>query len=62
MDETADSGSEDGDLGIFKEPEDFYQPEKPPTTASHTMLSGQELTLRFVGQSPLWVGVSILHT
>ncbi|ERF70482.1 hypothetical protein EPUS_07338 [Endocarpon pusillum Z07020] len=39
---------------IFKEPEDFYPPETPPSFAQHTLLSGQTITLRLVGHNPLW--------
>ncbi|KAI9694698.1 MAG: nicotinamide n-methyltransferase [Bathelium mastoideum] len=47
--------SED-DFGIdmFKEPDGFYEAEKPHTTETHTMISGKALTLRLVGHSPLW--------
>ncbi|KAI9844680.1 MAG: nicotinamide n-methyltransferase [Sclerophora amabilis] len=39
---------------IFIEPKDYYKPEKDATFASHTLLSGNELTLRLVGHNPLW--------
>lgn len=52
----SDSGDDDGTVGLFNEPEGFYQAEKPPTIAKHRLLSGQELTLRLVGHNPLWVG------
>ena len=47
----------DDELGIdiFKEPDGFYEAEKAPTMETHTMLSGEMLTLRLVGHSPLWV-------
>ncbi|KAF2122961.1 putative methyltransferase-domain-containing protein [Lophiotrema nucula] len=48
------SDSEDGDLGLFQEPADFYQPEKEATFASHELLSGKELRVRLVGHNPLW--------
>jgi len=48
---------EEGDLGLFAEPEGYYQPEKQPTFASHAMQDGRELTLRMVGHNPLWVRV-----
>ncbi|KAL9078287.1 MAG: hypothetical protein Q9157_002802 [Trypethelium eluteriae] len=44
---------EDG-IDIFKEPDGFYEVEKPGTTETHTMRSGEVLTLRLVGHSPLW--------
>jgi hypothetical protein len=45
------------DLGIdlFQEPDGFYQPEKEASFASHTLLSGKELSIRLVGHNPLWV-------
>ncbi|KAK1071765.1 Protein N-terminal and lysine N-methyltransferase efm7 [Friedmanniomyces endolithicus] len=49
--------SEDDDettAGLFKEPDDYYPPEKEPTIVEHRMLSGQSLKLRLVGHSPLW--------
>ena len=50
--------SDDEDMmALFKEPDGFYEPEKPPTTETHTMLSGQVLTFRLVGHSPLWVSL-----
>ncbi|KAF2451798.1 hypothetical protein P171DRAFT_11932 [Karstenula rhodostoma CBS 690.94] len=41
-------------LDLFQEPEGFYEPEKKPTFASHTLLSGKELNIRLVGHNPLW--------
>lgn len=51
------SGDEDdaGQLDLFQEPADFYQPEKQPTFANYSLKTGQFLTLRLVGHSPLWV-------
>ncbi|KAK0267531.1 Protein N-terminal and lysine N-methyltransferase efm7 [Friedmanniomyces endolithicus] len=40
--------------GLFKEPDDYYPPEREPTVVEHRMLSGQSLKLRLVGHSPLW--------
>jgi nicotinamide N-methyltransferase len=54
------SDDESGDLGLFAEPEGYYQPEKQPTFASHVMQDGRELTLRMVGHNPLWVRVQSL--
>ena len=51
------SDDEGGDLGLFAEPEGYYQPEKQPTFASHAMPDGRELNLRMVGHNPLWVRV-----
>lgn len=47
---------DDGGLDIFKEPEDFYEPEKQPTFVSYQTSTGQVLSLRLTGHSPLWVG------
>ncbi|KAI9823754.1 MAG: nicotinamide n-methyltransferase [Thelocarpon impressellum] len=46
----------DGDIqaDIFKEPDGYYEPEKPPTQVCHTLLSGEAVTLRLVGHNPLW--------
>ena len=52
----SDSHSDDeGELGLFAEPEGYYQPEKEPTFAKHKMQDGTELSLRMVGHNPLWV-------
>ncbi|KAF2015002.1 hypothetical protein BU24DRAFT_423922 [Aaosphaeria arxii CBS 175.79] len=48
----SDSGDEGVDL--FKEPDDYYQPEKEATFASHQLLSGKDLNIRLVGHNPLW--------
>lgn len=40
---------------MFDEPADFYEPEKEATFATHKLLNGDELTVRLVGHSPLWV-------
>lgn len=52
-----DSDSE-GDGDLFREPEDYYQPEKQPTVVQHRTISGQNLKLRLIGSSPLWVGLA----
>lgn len=53
------SMSSDGDEGLdgdlFREPDDYFEPEKPATYTEHTLLSGQKLSLRLVGHNPLWV-------
>lgn len=46
------------DTALFQEPEGYFQPEKPATYTSHTLLSGQTLRLRLVGHNPLWVRAS----
>jgi hypothetical protein len=45
----------ENDSNLFKEPDDFYQQEKPPTFVDYTLADGRALKLRLVGQSPLWV-------
>lgn len=47
---------DEGELGLFAEPEGYYQPEKEPTFAQHEMQDGRDLKLRMVGHNPLWVG------
>lgn len=54
----AESNSEEA-FDLFQEPDDFYQKEKPPTQVQHETLNGDTLTLRLVGQNPLWVGLAI---
>lgn len=39
---------------LFAEPDDYYPPSPKPTTETHTLLSGQTLTLHLVGHNPLW--------
>ncbi|KAK0837436.1 Protein N-terminal and lysine N-methyltransferase efm7 [Friedmanniomyces endolithicus] len=52
----SEAGEDDDETtaGLFKEPDDYYPPEKEPTVVEHRMLSGQNLKLRLVGHSPLW--------
>ena len=45
---------EAGGLDLFKEPEDFYAPEKPATSTSYTTKLGDVIPLRLVGHNPLW--------
>jgi nicotinamide N-methyltransferase len=48
--------NDDGDpLGLFEEPRDYYKPEAEPTFATHTLRSGDTLSVRLVGNNPLWV-------
>ena len=50
------SSAEDiGDINIFKEPDGYLPPEKPPTFTEHILLSGELIKLRLVGHNPLWV-------
>ena len=41
--------------GLFKEPDGFYQQEKPPSFADYKLADGKALKLRLVGHNPLWV-------
>jgi len=47
--------SDEGEIDLFQEPADFYQPPKEATFAAHHLLSGKELSIRLVGHNPLWV-------
>jgi len=51
----SDDDEEHPDHALFQEPEGYFQSEKPPSFVEHTLLSGEELQLRLVGHSPLWV-------
>ncbi|KAL4809932.1 hypothetical protein BDV18DRAFT_129901 [Aspergillus unguis] len=47
--------ADDFDTGdMFADPEGFYPPDKEPTSAEHTMLSGQVVRVRLVGSHPLY--------
>ena len=47
---------DDEDLGsLFQEPEGYFEPEKPATSAEYILHSGETLRLRLVGHDPLWV-------
>lgn len=52
-----DMSDSEGELGIFEEPEDFYEAEKEPTFVDYTLQSGLKLNLRLVGHNPLWVSL-----
>jgi hypothetical protein len=41
--------------GLFVEPLDYYQNEKPHSFVQYLLHNGHELRLRLIGQSPLWV-------
>ena len=57
----SDSHSDsEGELGLFAEPDGYYQPEKEPTFAKHEMQDGRKLSLRMVGHNPLWVRTAII--
>ncbi|KAF2757762.1 hypothetical protein EJ05DRAFT_439854 [Pseudovirgaria hyperparasitica] len=46
--------SDHDDFNLFQDPKDFYKPEPDPTSASHTQLDGNVITVRLVGHNPLW--------
>lgn len=50
----AERSDEEESLDLFKEPDDYYQPEKDHTYVKYTTLNGQTLSLRLVGHNPLW--------
>lgn len=50
----SDSDPEDSTAGLFEDPPDFYPPSPKPTFATHSLLTGTELSLRLVGHNPLW--------
>lgn len=53
--DNSDTGSTCSLEIIFTEPPDFRPATPPPPTFStHTLLSGEKLTLRLVGHDPLW--------
>ncbi|KAF9637765.1 putative nicotinamide n-methyltransferase nnt1 protein [Lasiodiplodia theobromae] len=51
---SSDNEEEGAGLDLFQEPEGYFQPEKPPTYATHKLESGEELKVRLVGFNPLW--------
>ena len=52
----SDDIEQDDYANIFEDPAGFYEPEKEPTFVSYETLTGQVLSLRLIGHSPLWVG------
>ncbi|KAF7845967.1 hypothetical protein BT93_L5777 [Corymbia citriodora subsp. variegata] len=48
------SSPEDSGIELFKEPKDYYAPEKPATFVHYTTQNGEVFNLRLVGHSPLW--------
>ena len=50
-----DGSDSDVAVNIFQEPSDYFQPEKGHTFVEYTLKNSQKLSLRLVGQSPLWV-------
>lgn len=57
---THDMSDSEGELGIFEEPEGFYEPEKEPSFVDYTLQNGLKLNLRLVGHNPLWVSLHCL--
>ena len=51
--ETAEEPPETEDL--FREPEGYYEAEKPATLVEYTSPQGRSYRLRLVGHNPLWV-------
>ena len=51
----ADGSDSDVAVDIFQEPLDYFQPEKEHTFVEYPLKNSQKLSLRLVGQSPLWV-------
>ena len=51
----SDDDAQADTIDLFQEPDDFYEPEKPPTFIQYTLSDGRQLELRLVGHSPLWV-------
>ena len=49
----------DGDM--FREPDDYFEPEKPASYTELTLRSGQKLRLRLVGHNPLWVPAHMFY-
>lgn len=45
---------EDEGLNLFEDPPDYYPPSPKPTTETHTLLTGEVISLRLVGHNPLW--------
>lgn len=50
----ASSDEESDELNIFKEPDDFYVPDKSATFTTYTTLQNIDVPLRLVGSNPLW--------
>ena len=51
----SDGSDSDVAIDIFQEPSDYFEPDKEHTFAEYSLKNGQQLSLRLVGQSPLWV-------
>ncbi|KAI5797440.1 putative methyltransferase-domain-containing protein [Peziza echinospora] len=52
--DNSDNEELENGLDLFTEPEGYFKPDKEPTFETHTLLSGETLQLRLVGQNPLW--------
>lgn len=47
----------ESEIDIFKEPDGYREAEKPHTHQSFTSRHGKSITVRLVGQNPLWVRI-----
>lgn len=50
----ASSDEESDELNMFKEPDNYYAPDKAATFTTYTTLQGVKVPLRLVGSNPLW--------
>lgn len=50
-----DDGDNEGALDLFQEPSGYFQAEKQPTFVDYRLKTGQCISLRLIGHSPLWV-------
>lgn len=53
-----EASDDDRSLDLFREPDEYYPPEKPASTISYQCRSGAVFNLRLVGHSPLWVSLA----
>ena len=56
-----DSDQEAFATSLFDEPSDYRRPPAPPTFITHQFRSGRRVSLRLVGQNPLWVLMSFQY-
>lgn len=60
MPSDSEASSDDLDnAALFQEPDGYYQPEKPATFTTYSLISGEVIKLRLVGQNALWVRLSL---
>ena len=50
-----ESDANDDAIDIFQEPQGYYQPNKPSKFTEFELQDGRIISLRLVGESPLWV-------